>query len=451
MDRNMTTNSGDFAETQIITILNGLKAKHGKAFTDAIHTFLQTQKPFSEAKFSFVAKSFGLSTDPQDPFAGWADLAPEIPSVLLPSSIVNRIIRSTVDSFVSPGSIPELGNEAATGLFLSGTFQTIVCLFGGVLRDRPEKSVPGTDLSSGGKVEGEVFCKDQMLIFLRELKHRLGGKEFADHVAQVICEIYAVWHLNRQKNIDIPETNLIPVVACLYDGMQAHFIAFNGVDFKRRSFPAVTLQTQGLQGVGEYFEHTLQVSSPVHEYTFAVLLSGYYNTLRLYYERTVSRGEKGDASAPGSHRAVTTIPVPPLMGEHIDRLSAEGWQSALELAYEARECFRRAKEYGSDQRAEEGLDKLSESLGAWSSDIVDLCTPSMAEQKTVELFDGYLNSLGHDPDPLWKPQFPRVFPLTAQERRKRAVDDFGDPYRRHTASCSSLSSCAMATATAPWP
>jgi hypothetical protein len=101
-------------------ILNGLKAKHGKAFTDAIDTFLQTQKPFSEANFSFVTKSLGLSEDPQDPFAGWADLAPEIPSVLLPSSIIKRIIRSTVDSFVSPGSILELGNEAATGLFLSG-------------------------------------------------------------------------------------------------------------------------------------------------------------------------------------------------------------------------------------------------------------------------------------------------------------------------------------------
>jgi hypothetical protein len=71
----------------------------------------------------------------------------------------------------------------------------------------------------------------------------------------------AVWHLNRQTNIDIPETNLIPVVACLYDGLQAHFIAFNGVNFSRRSFTAVTLQTQGLQGVGEYFEHTLKGAS----------------------------------------------------------------------------------------------------------------------------------------------------------------------------------------------
>jgi hypothetical protein len=44
------------------------------------------------------------------------------------------------------------------------------------------------------------------------------------------------------------------------------------------------------------------------------------------------------------------------MGKQTDRLSAEGWQ----LAYEARECFRRAKEYRSDQRAEEGLDKLYE-------------------------------------------------------------------------------------------
>jgi hypothetical protein len=71
----------------------------------------------------------------------------------------------------------------------------------------------------------------------------------------------AIWHLNCQKKIDIPETNLIPVVACLYNGLQVHFIAFNGVNFSRHSFPAVMLQTQGLQGMGEYFEHTLKGAS----------------------------------------------------------------------------------------------------------------------------------------------------------------------------------------------
>ncbi|KAJ7666393.1 hypothetical protein B0H14DRAFT_2658348 [Mycena olivaceomarginata] len=308
-------------DRNIITILNSLKAKHRKVFTDAIHTFLQMQKPFLEAKFSFVTKSLGLSEDPQDPFAGWADLAPEIPSVLLPSSIVKRILRSTVDSF---------------------TFQAIVCLFGGVLRDRPEKSVPRTGLSSGGKVEGEVFCKDQMLIFLRELKHRLGGKEFADYVAQ----------------------------------------------------------TQGLQGMGEYFEHTLKAPSPVYEYTFTVLLNGYYHTLQIYYEQTVSRGEKGDlqASAPGSHRAVTMLPIPPPMGEHIDHLSTQGWQSALGLAYEASSGHGRRN--------------------------FEPCTPSMAEQKTNELFNQYLKTLCHDPDTLWQLQFPGVFSLTTQEWRKQAVDEF---------------------------
>jgi hypothetical protein len=70
-----------------------------------------------------------------------------------------------------------------------------VCLFGGVLRDRPEKSVPGTDLSSGRNVEGEVFCRDQMLVFLRELKYQLDGraqKAFADSLAQIICETYGM-------------------------------------------------------------------------------------------------------------------------------------------------------------------------------------------------------------------------------------------------------------------
>jgi hypothetical protein len=116
----------------------------------------------------------------------------------------------------------------------------------------------------------------------------------------------AVWHLNHQTNIHIPKTNLIPVIACLYDGLQAHFITFNGVNFSRHSFPAVMLQTQGLQGVRDYFEHTLKGApfcpSTLNNTklrvqcisTHSLCCSMAITMLQLYYEQMVSRGEKGD-------------------------------------------------------------------------------------------------------------------------------------------------------------
>jgi hypothetical protein len=70
-----------------------------------------------------------------------------------------------------------------------------VSLFGGILRDRPENPIAGIDLSSGGRVEGEIFCHVNLLIFLRELKHRsqmLPGPNFQKALAQLLCELYGM-------------------------------------------------------------------------------------------------------------------------------------------------------------------------------------------------------------------------------------------------------------------
>ncbi|KAJ7745439.1 hypothetical protein DFH07DRAFT_16580 [Mycena maculata] len=187
-------------------LLIALQHAHGPEFIDASKTF------FSEAKYASVAAA-------EDPFVGWDDLA--VPDVMLPANVVRKLVTRTMES------IPELGNEAATGLFLSGT---LVGLFGGTLRDKPEKSFPGTELRRGG----EIFCRDEMLMFLREREHQ-PQKNFLDSLAQVLCELFAVWHLNRRMNAGISADKLTPVRACLCDASETHFLSYNGLRFSKRS------------------------------------------------------------------------------------------------------------------------------------------------------------------------------------------------------------------------
>ena len=44
-------------------------------------------------------------------------------------------------------------------------------------------------MSSGGRVETEVFCHEELLLFVRELKYNLGVK-LSKAVDQVMCELF---------------------------------------------------------------------------------------------------------------------------------------------------------------------------------------------------------------------------------------------------------------------
>ncbi|KAJ7092644.1 hypothetical protein C8R44DRAFT_405850 [Mycena epipterygia] len=406
-----------YAAHGIPGILTALKDQHGTHFFDANKTFLALRTSFSEAKYSVVASFFNLST----PFADWDDLT--VPDVKLPTYVIQKLVTKTIESFVSPGSIPELGNEAATGMFLSGTFQSLVCLFGGLLRDKPERSVPGTEISSGGKIEGEVFCHTEMLIFIRELKHRAQlQKKFLDSLAQVLCELFAVWHLNRRMHADVSPEKLIPVRVCLCDGLDTHFLSFDGIRFRKRSFLGHPSPIKGLNGVKDYVKQSIVVNT----YTFALLLEGYHDTLRLYYERSTHRGQMGDNGTRGSHSSVTIPGIPPPMGARIDRLTTHGWYTALRFAYEARAFLQRAHALSSSEPAEKGLERLFDSLKAWPTlgQDSELILPETIEQCTEAIIQDYQMSFVQDPDPNWCPQFPGVFPLTAQADRKLAVEEF---------------------------
>ncbi|KAJ7681147.1 hypothetical protein B0H17DRAFT_1206085 [Mycena rosella] len=326
-------------------VLKSLPVQHG-TLVDVPKTFLTLKTLFSEAKYNVVADFFHLTGTPEDLFAGWDDLA--VPAVLFPTSVVRRLSLRTMEAFVSPGSVVEPGNEAAaTGLFHSGTFQTLVSLFGGILHDKPE----------------------HLSLSLRRIGYS--------------------------------------------------FLSYDGKSFSRRSFPGPIGLANGIQGVGDYVERALKV----HEYTFALLLEGYYGSVELYFERSVDRGETGNGDP--NHRVVK-LPVPPHMGRP-DCLSTQGWHKALEAGYEARAFFRRAHLVQSNPPAEKGLARLFESLAAWppvQRGAIQLLLPTTIADKTEQIVRRREMALHPDPQPDWRPQFPGVFPLTAQKRKATAVDLF---------------------------
>ncbi|KAJ7745444.1 hypothetical protein DFH07DRAFT_833643 [Mycena maculata] len=164
----------------------------------------------------------------------------------------------------------------------------------------------------------------------------------------------------------------------------------------------------------------------MHNYTFALLLEGYFNTVELYYSRSTHRGEMGDDKiSPGSHLPVTT-PIPPPMGTRTDRISTQGWYTALQSAYEARAYLQRAHQVRSNERAERGLECLYNSLKAWPSvgRDVELMLPVISEERKKSIIQNHQRSLLVDPNSDWHPHFPGVFPLTAQARRNEAVESF---------------------------
>ncbi|KAJ7471002.1 hypothetical protein FB451DRAFT_1252697 [Mycena latifolia] len=316
---------------------------------------------------------------------------------MLPTSAIEKLAVRTMQSFVSAGSVP----EAATELFLSGSFQTLVGQFGGILRDKPEHTVPGTDISSGGKFERQIFCRDEMLIIVRE---KQSDKKFLDALSQVLCELFAAWHLNRKSNKDIDTSRLIPAQAWLCDAADTYFLSYDGVRFRRRIVRGPKPPGKGLGGVEEYAYSTLKV----HNYMFASLVEGYYHAVKLHYERS----SRAHPTATGSviHHETTKV-----------------WYNVLRLAYESRAFFQRAHEVQSNQRAEEGLKRLFESLDAWPAvkeGTIQLLLPTTIEAWTESIIQRHEETLTPEPTPKWDSKSSEPVSATDQERRQLAVKTF---------------------------
>ncbi|KAJ7611072.1 hypothetical protein DFH06DRAFT_1374077 [Mycena polygramma] len=402
-------------KADIVKLLHQLRDGYGPTFDDAHKALTAARKSFSDVEYEDVAAFFELPIDIKDTFQGWAEM--ELPQVLLPAAVVDEVTLRVVQSHVSPGPAADLQNEAATAAFLAGPFQTIVCQFGGVLTDKPEKYLPKMDLSGGGHVEGKVFCRSEILLFVRELKYDLGVK-FAKAVAQVMCELFAAWEFNKRFNQDIPDDFLVPVRACLCDVKSSHFVSFDGQKFSKSSTAAPALST---------LENTIEAALEMARVTFGLLLDGYAKAVDLYGSRSIARGISGDLRAGGSHLKVVSAPVrlEALDMTAVDRPSTRGWRIAADGAYRSVAYFSRAWELESEIVAEKAMTCLHDSISNWPVAGKQLLLPSGVQRIAAQAAATYraaLKNANHEPD--WEPPARNLLPYELRVFRQSAVAEF---------------------------
>ncbi|KAJ6472712.1 hypothetical protein C8R47DRAFT_1221726 [Mycena vitilis] len=392
----------------------------------AMEHLLGLRASFSKAKYEDVVQYFQLSDTPLD---AWPEI--ELPNVLLPDAFYKSYAECTLVGYANPGTLDELANEPTTALFLTSSFQRLVALFGGILRDRPERALPGTDATKGGKVEGEVYCVKDLLVYLRELKvkGKLQGtvrdKDYLNCVAQTMCELHAAYHYNRVVHQDLAPADHVPVYACLYDAVTAVFFSYDGAVFRKREFKDVPCP--GPESSKEDLSAYVRKSFEIHCYTFAVLLEGYVNWVELYYRRSARRAEAGDVNPRGSHEAQRVVPPPPASSIGSGRPSTMGWNAALRKAHLAREYLRRAHATSSHKHAEDGLSCLFQSLELWPpvvSRSMGLLLPQTVDEWVADLALAYSGESRQDSDPHWTPTISVFSYPPTSEIRADAVERF---------------------------
>ena len=85
-------------------------------------------------------------------------------------------------------NIPDLSNHSCIPQWIT----KLIAKFDGRLVDKSETWMKGTSqISSGGRVEHEIFLWQNVIVMVFEVKHNLGaGKQLDDCVAQVMCELH---------------------------------------------------------------------------------------------------------------------------------------------------------------------------------------------------------------------------------------------------------------------
>ena len=70
----------------------------------------------------------------------------------------------------------------------------LIAKFDGRLVDKSEIWMKGTSqVSSGGRVEHEIFLWQNVIVMVFEVKHTLGAGKQLDCAAQVMCELHCAY------------------------------------------------------------------------------------------------------------------------------------------------------------------------------------------------------------------------------------------------------------------
>lgn len=135
---------------------------------------------FSNAEYAKIAPFFNMN--PEYSASDWEPFT--IPRVTLPNNIKDELLKAGAKAFRLSGPPNRQPNEGTRVAFLSTVslmvfglnlvlmdfiiqwLPEIIPLFFGRLYDRCEKPMPGTELSSGGRVEHEVFMWERVIVYV---------------------------------------------------------------------------------------------------------------------------------------------------------------------------------------------------------------------------------------------------------------------------------------------
>ncbi|KAJ7170213.1 hypothetical protein C8R46DRAFT_227304 [Mycena filopes] len=212
-----------------------------------------------------------------------------------------------------------------------------------------------------------------MVLLVRELNYKLRSEpqKFLKALAQVICELFAVWHLNAKAFADVGLAN--PTYACLSDAADTYFLSYDGKVLRHKYFKS-TPSTQEI-GLNDAAIMYGKAKIAVDNFLFGILIRGFSNAMNLNRRRSIERGE---------------------IDPH--------WKKAYELVYKANAYLERADEVNSDSPAKKGWGFFNESLAAYppvQSGEITLMLPATIDAIAQSIQDA--RKLKTDPDPNWEP------------------------------------------------
>ncbi|KAJ3267680.1 hypothetical protein HK104_005707 [Borealophlyctis nickersoniae] len=190
---------------------------------------LEPLTSFSHSKYVLVAPLYGL-----DEYMHGTDIPVRTTNFAHFPQRVWKCILETVEATEEQfGAYPFLQNEDARARWTEAWFAPLVYInFKSRIRNIPQKHLPATNTSKGGKVEIQYWLHGSCLIVLIEMKYSIDeGTGYLDNLAQLMAELDSADYNNFIKHL-----NILPIWGILTDGMKYHFLQY---DSSTRTFSKI--------------------------------------------------------------------------------------------------------------------------------------------------------------------------------------------------------------------
>ncbi|KAJ7451629.1 hypothetical protein FB451DRAFT_1186158 [Mycena latifolia] len=309
---------------------------------------------FSEIKWGELVEVYPIGDsfkllddddDDDDPFV--------VPQCFLPLSLHRKI---KCEGWVKMDVNGDVGVQLTDAGLNIGQYaiEAVASLFSGRIVNKSEATLPRTPLSSGGRVEYQLYTLGGTLVVVAEFKRDALTN---DHAAQLFAEMIAAAEQNEASG---------QRVHGMLSNMEYHYFYSYNPSTKRftqgRSF--TTAETSRIERLNRMVN--------VINYLFSICLDALKEYIFLSKNLSAARRDRIGTSSGNAKQVakqVVALPTPPPLvdGSPPDRKSLPLWQQTYDLICDAQEKFQFPKEAKIDigeinRRGEAGLTLLQQAL-----------------------------------------------------------------------------------------